>query len=174
MKSTHRDGIGLAIALVGLLGAAMFAAGDAPLEQQSLAKALTGVSTTLQSGVQSAEAQGTSISAKFELDDQKQLQLSVYTMKGNAFSEVMVDHKTRKIVKTEPITEGEDLAAAKAQSAAISKAKMSLRAAIDAAVASNAGFRAVSAMPALKAGAPVATIELLKGMTFKMVTQKMD
>jgi hypothetical protein len=56
--------------------------------------------------VQSAEAQGTAISAKFELDDQKQLQLSVYTMKGNAFSEVVVDQKTGKIVKTEPITEG--------------------------------------------------------------------
>jgi hypothetical protein len=56
------------------------------------------------------KAQGTAISAKFELDDQKQLQLSVYTMKGNAFSEVVVDHKTGKIAKTEPITEGEDLA----------------------------------------------------------------
>jgi hypothetical protein len=31
-------------------------------------------------------------------------------MKGNAFSEVVVDQKTGKIVKTEPITEGEDLA----------------------------------------------------------------
>ena len=175
MSTTYRGVMAMAaVALTALWGSATFAAGDAAQEQQALAKALASVSATLESGVAAAEAQGTPISAKFELDDQKQLQLSVYTMKGTAFSEVVVDYKTGKIAKTEPITEGEDLAAAKTQSAAISKAKLSLRAAIDAAVKSNVGFRAVRAIPAMKMGAPIATIEVLKGTTFKTVSEKLD
>lgn len=47
-------------------------------------------------------------------------------MKGNGFSEVIVDHKTGKVAKAEPITGGEDLTAAKAQSEAMAKAKRSL------------------------------------------------
>jgi hypothetical protein len=174
MNTNYRRAMASAIALMALAVSATLAAGDAAQEQQALAKALVPVSGTLQSGLAAAEAQGTPISAKFELDDQKQLQLSVYTMKGTAFSEVVVDYKTEKVAKTEPITEGEDLAAAKTQSAAISKAKVSLRAAIDAAVKGNVGFRAVRAVPALKAGAPIATIELLKGTTFKTVSEKLD
>ena len=37
-------------------------------------------------------------------------------MKGGKFSEVIVDHDTGKVAKTEAITGGEDLAAAKEQS----------------------------------------------------------
>ena len=50
-------------------------------------------------------------------------------LKGDKFSEVIVDHKTGKTAKTEAITSGEDLTAAKAQSSAMAKAKVSLRSA---------------------------------------------
>ena len=46
-------------------------------------------------------------------------------MKGDKFSEVIVDHKTGKVAKAEPITGADDLSAAKAQGEAMAKAKRS-------------------------------------------------
>jgi hypothetical protein len=142
-------------------------------EQRALAKALTPISATLESGIAVAESQGTPISAKFEID-KNALQLSVYTMQGTAYSEVIVDYKGGKIAKTEPITGGEDLVAAKQQGAAMAKATMSLRSAVATAVKANARYRAVSATPMMKAGHPLATIELVNGTMFKTVSQKLD
>ena len=82
--------------------------------------------TSLEKGLSASETQGKPISGKFEVEDGK-LQLSVYTMKGDKFSEVIVDHKTGKVAKTEAITGGDDLTAAKAQSEAMAKTKLSLR-----------------------------------------------
>jgi hypothetical protein len=130
-------------------------------EQAELAKALQGVSVTLEQGLAASEPSGTPISAKFEVEEGK-LQLSVYTMKGTQFSEVAVDYKTGRAAKTEPITEGEDLTAAKAQAAAMAKATQTLRAVAE---------RAVKANPA---GKPVAKLTLLKGTAFKSVTEKLD
>lgn len=87
-------------------------------EQAELANALRGVTVSLEQGLSAATSSGTPISGKFEVEDGK-LQLSVYTMKGDQFSEVIVDHKTGRVGKTEKIEEGEDLAAAKSQSAEI-------------------------------------------------------
>jgi hypothetical protein len=70
-------------------------------------------------------------------------------MRGEKFSEVVVDHKTGKIAKSEPITGGEDLAAAKEQSEVMAKAKFSLGAATKKALAANKGFIAVSVTPAI-------------------------
>ena len=142
-------------------------------EQAELAKALQGVSTTLEQGLAASEPSGTPISGKFEVEEGK-LQLSVYTMKGMQFSEVAVDYKTGRVAKTEAITEGEDLAAAKTQSAAMDKATQTLRAVAERAVKANPGFRAVSIFPALTAGKPIAKLTLLKGSTFKAVTEKLD
>ncbi|HEX9547482.1 MAG TPA: hypothetical protein VF942_09110, partial [Acidimicrobiales bacterium] len=102
------------------------------------------------------------------------LQLSVYTMKGDKFSEVIVDPKTGKVAKAEPITGGDDLTAAKAQSEAMAKAKRSLVAVASEAVKENKGFRAVSVMPAMKDDHPVADVTLLKGTEWKTVTEKLD
>src|SRR5262249_49556699 len=113
------------------------------------------------------------ISAKFEVEEGK-LQLSVYTMKGNKFSEVIVDHQTGRIAKSEPITGGEDLASAKQQANAMAKAKSSLSAAVDAAVTANSGFRAVSVIPSLKGGKPVADVTLAKAREFKTVSQNLN
>src|SRR5262249_6501140 len=104
----------------------------------------------------------------------REAQLSVYTMKGNQFTEVIVDYTTGKVTETEAITGGDDLAAAQAQRAAMAKAKKGLRAAVDAAVKANAGSRAVSVVPALKDGHPVATITLAKGQTITTVSEKLD
>src|SRR5205823_417614 len=111
----------------------------------------------LEQGLSAAASAGTPISGKFEVEDGK-LQLSIYTMKGNQFSEVIVDHKTGRVTKTEKIDSGEDLAAAKAQSAAMAKTKQSLRAAVDRGVKANPGFRAVSVAPDLEGGTPTAKL----------------
>jgi hypothetical protein len=142
-------------------------------EQAALARAMTGVEVSLEKGLAASASEGKPISAKFEVEDGN-LQLSVYTMKGEKFSEVVVDHKTGKVAKTEAITEGDDLAAAKAQSAAMAKAKSSLADAVGKAVKANPAFHAVSAMPALKDGHPVAEVVLIKGEMLKNVSEKLD
>ncbi|MGE5820207.1 MAG: hypothetical protein ACM37Z_19435 [Deltaproteobacteria bacterium] len=142
-------------------------------EHAELAKALKGVKLSLEKGLSASESQGKPISAKFEMEDGK-LQLSVYTMKGDKFAEVIVDHKTGKTAKTEAITGGDDLAAAKAQSGAMAKAKVSLRNATEKVVKANKGFRAVSVTPSVKDGHPVADIDLVKGDEFKTVSEKLD
>jgi len=102
------------------------------------------------------------------------LQLSVYTAKGDKFSELVVDHKSGKIAKTEAITGGDDLKEAQAQNTAMGKAKDSLRAAVGKAVGANKGFRAVSAIPKLDGDHPVAEVTLVKGAESKTVTEKLD
>ena len=142
-------------------------------EHAELGKALKDAKISLQSGLSASAKEGRPISAKYELDEGK-LQLSVYTMKGDSFSEVIVDHKTGKVAKAEPITHSEDLTAAKAQSEAMAKAKRSLDAAASEAVKDNKGFRVVSVMPALKDGHPVADVTLVKGTEWKTVSEKLD
>ncbi len=142
-------------------------------EHAELAKALNDAKMSLQGGLTASAKGGKPISAKYEVEDGK-LQLSVYTMKGDKFSEVIVDHKTGKVSKTEPITQGDDLTHAKAQSEAMAKAKRSLDAAATEAVKENKGYRAVSVMPALKDGHPVADVTLVKGAEWKTVSEKLD
>ena len=142
-------------------------------EHAELAKALKDAKISLQRGLTASAKEGRPISAKYEVEDGK-LQLSVYTMKGDKFSEVIVDHKAGNVAKAEPITGGDDLAAAKAQSEAMAKAKRSLVAAADEAVKENTGYRVVSVMPALKDGHAVADVTLLKGADWKTVSEKLD
>jgi hypothetical protein len=66
------------------------------------------------------------------------------------------------------------LALPKAQSAAMAKAKLSLRAATENAVKANKGFVAVSVTPSLKDGHPVAEVTLAKGEEFKTAAEKLD
>lgn len=142
-------------------------------EHAELAKALKDAKIPLERGLTASAKEGKPISAKYEVEDGK-LQLSVYTMKGNNFSEVIVDHKTGKIAKAEPITKGDDLAHAKEQSEAMAKAKRSLGAAASEAVKENKGYRVVSVMPAVKEGHPVADVTLVKGTEWKTVSEKLD
>ena len=142
-------------------------------EHAELAKALKDAKISLQRGLTTSAKEGQPISAKYEVEHGK-LQLSVYTMKGDKFSEVIVDHKTGKVAKAEPITQGDDLEHAKAQSEAMAKAKRSLDAAATEAVKENKGYRVVSVMPALKEGHPVADVTLVKGSDWKTVSEKLD
>jgi hypothetical protein len=142
-------------------------------DKEQLAKALKEAKIPLQRGLAASAKEGKPISAKYEVEDGK-LQLSVYTMKGAGFSEVIVDHNTGKIAKTEPITQGDDLAHAKEQSAAMAKAKRSLGAAASEAIKENRGYRVVSVMPALKDDHPVADVTLVKGTEWKTVSERLD
>ena len=137
-----------------------------------LAKALVGAKVTLEEGLAASEREGTPISGKFELEDGK-LQLSIYTMKGDTFSEVIIDHTTGKVAKVAPITSGEDLTAATAQRAAMVKAKRALPEVVDTAVKTYTGFRAVSIVPAMK-GHAVAEMTLVKDGAFTTVAESLD
>ncbi len=138
-----------------------------------LAEALESVKVSLDDGLRATEAQGTPISGKFELEDGK-LQLSVYTMKNDEFFEVMVDHKTGKIAKAEPISGGYDLTAAKAQAQAMAKAKSSLYDVTGKVVKANKGSQAVSVAPSLKDGHPVAAVTLVKKDHFTTISSPLD
>jgi hypothetical protein len=128
---------------------------------------------TLQGGLKASEAQGTPISAKFEIEDGK-LQLSVYTMKGNDFMEIIADPNNGAIAKAGKITDAGDLKDAAEQKAAMAKAKVTLLNATETAVNANAGSRAVSIVPEMKNGQATAEVTLLQGTTFKKVMEKLD
>ncbi len=152
---------------------AIFADDDDDEGQEKLIKLLDASKIILQQGLTVSEQQGQPISAKFEVDEGK-LQLSVYTAKDGKFSEVLVDHTTGKVMKGEPITEGDDLIAAKSQSAAMAKAKTTLKEAADKAAAQSANARVVSAVPSLKDGRPIVSIAFLDGKQMKTVQQPLD
>jgi hypothetical protein len=164
----------LAAAMGTLLAAAAPSAAQGPdKEHAELAKALAAAKVSLGSGLTAAGTGSKPISAKFEVEDGKLL-LSVYTEKGGKFNEVVVDHLTGKVAKSEAITEGEDLTHARSQSEAMAKAKVSLAAAVSRAEAANAGYHAVSVFPSLKDGHPVAEVSLEKGDEWRTVTEKLE
>src|ERR1700746_3545689 len=89
----------LLVAATGFLGAAIVPAWAEEADPAGLAAAMKNATATLEGGLKASEAQGTPISAKFEIEDGK-LQLSVYTMKGSDFMEVVADPNTSTIAKT--------------------------------------------------------------------------
>jgi hypothetical protein len=161
--------IGL-LAGVSVLGMAF---ADEAKEQAAVAKQLSSAKVTLSQGLAASEAQGRPISAKFEVDE-GHFQLSVYTAQGSTFQEVLVDYTTGKIAKAGPLDEADDVAAAKKQMAAMAKAKTTLKAATDKAESENAGYRAVSVTPMLKADHAVAKVTLVKDSQFKSVSESLE
>ena len=168
----HRRMLLLTIAslTIGLMGGRIYAE---ERNDPALIKSMADVKVTLQEGLTAAAQQGKPISAKFELEDGK-LQLSVYTENAGKFSEVIVDYTTGKVAKTEAITEGEDLTAAKSQSAAMEKVKTNLKTAVDKSAAQSPGSRAVSVIPTLKGEHAVASVTLITGQEFKSVEQPLE
>ena len=152
---------------------AAFALSARAEEKGDLATKMKEAKVSLEKGIAASKTKGTPISAKYELENGK-LQLSVYTAKGDSFSEVIVNHKTGKVAKAEPITGGDDLTAAKAQSEAMSKAKIPLQAAVSKAVKANKAYKAVSVMPSAKDGHPTAEVTLMKGTESKTVAEQLD
>lgn len=146
--------------------------------RDKLERALLGARLPLETGLAVSSTQGTPISAKYEIDDSG-FQLSVYTVKTDAFSddtfsEVIVDFNTGTVSRVEPITDSGDLAAAQSQKAAMAGARRSLEAATASTVKANAGYRAVSALPGLDGGRPVAEIILVRGSEWKVVSEPLD
>jgi hypothetical protein len=139
----------------------------------AMAAALKGATLTLQDGLKAGEREGQPISAQFEIDDGK-LRLSIYTSKGDDFTEVVADPKTGVVVKTEKITDSDELTDAADQKAAMEKATISLAAAVDTVVKENTGALAVAAFPDLRDGHAVADVTLLQGTTAKTVTKKLE
>jgi hypothetical protein len=156
--------------IVSLTLAGLCPAWSAEQDDAALIKAMSGAKVTLQQGLTASEREGRPISAKFEMENGK-LQLSVYTEKNGKFFEVIVDHMKGSIAKTEPITEGDDLADAKSQSAAMANAKTGLKAAVDKTVGLNL---AVGVTPDIKDGHPVASITVAKDGKLQTVTQHLD
>ncbi len=138
-----------------------------------LSKALAEATVSLEQGLRASEREGRPISGKFEIDDGA-LQLSIYTMKGDGFSEVIVDYKTGNVLKVENITDADDLKAARAQSQAMAKAKVPLAKAVQDAVGANGSYRAVSVMPIVKPSGTMADIALMKGGEVKKVSEKLN
>src|SRR6516165_11248846 len=130
----------IAAAGVLLLGGLAARAGD-DTSPAAMAKALQQASLPLEKATKVSEREGKPISAKYEIEHGA-LQLSIYTMKGDRFSEVIINHTSGAVAKDEWITDADDMKAAQAQAAAMAKAKVSLDVATDHAVKANAGYRA--------------------------------
>jgi hypothetical protein len=161
------------VAAVGLSGPGALPAWGEDDDAAVLATALKDTKYTLQDGLKASEREGQPISAQFEIDDGK-LQLSIYTTKGDDFTEVVADPTSGAIMKSGKITDNDDLNDAAEQKAAMAKATVSLLAAADAAVKDNAGSRVVGIFPELTDGHAVAEVTLLQGTTAKKVTEKLE
>src|SRR5437660_2142933 len=163
--------VGLTIMSVWLLGGQMLAAQDAHGKADAaLMKALQGVKVSLVDGLTASEQEGTPISGKFELEE-GEIQLSVYTMKGDTFSEVIVDHTTGKVAKVEPITSGKDLTDATAQRAAMATATKALRAVVTATLTAHPGAQAVSVTPTVQGDHAVAELTLIENGAMTTVSE---
>jgi hypothetical protein len=137
-------------------------------DSAALLKAFPAATVSLQQGLEAATAQGKPISGKFEMDNGK-LQLSVYTIKGGKFAEVIVDYGSGKVLKVEPITQGDDLVQAKAQASALAKAKTALKAIADKVEHDTPGSRVVSVTPAKKDNKTVAAVAVAQGNEIKTI-----
>jgi len=142
-------------------------------EREALARQLRGAWLPLESGMSVSRSEGTPLSAKYEIEDGT-FQLSVYTSSGEALSEVIVDESAGTIAKVHAIEHREDLAAALQQKDAMARATRTLEVATTEAVRANPGYRAVSAMPRLNDGRPVAEITLADGADWRVVLQPLD
>jgi hypothetical protein len=164
--------LGLA-ALVGFADHNAIFADDEDETQEALIKTMDAAKISLQQGLEASEQQGQPISAKFEIDNGK-LQLSIYTAKDGKFFEVLVDDVTGKILKVAPLQEGDDLTAAHEQSAAMAKAKVSLKTAVEITMSESANVRPVNVLPVVKDGHPVASIDVLSYNEIRAVQQPLD
>jgi hypothetical protein len=166
--------LAVSVVVAGILMAASISArAEDEADAAALAKALPQATVPLDQGLKASEREGKPISAKYEIEDGA-LQLSVYTMRGTKFSEVIVDHKSGAIKKAEPITEGGDLKEAQEESAAMAKAKLPLESAVTSAVKANSGYRAVSVTAKLEGGQAVAAVTLMRGTEVRKVTEKLN
>lgn len=82
-----------------------FGEANDPKERDALARALPQAQVPLARGLSASAREGVPLSAKFEIDDGV-FQLSVYTMSGDDFSEVIVHYATGAVAKVTCQVEG--------------------------------------------------------------------
>jgi hypothetical protein len=160
-------------AICGLSTAITGAANQQVGDHAALGNLVRSAPISLEQGLRASESRGSPISGKFEIENGK-FQLSVFTSRRDKFFEVIVNHDTGKIERTDAITRGDDLDAARAQRAVMAKAKRSLRD-VTAQVASTfPDARVVSVVPELKDGHAIATLKLFQGKVFKTSTVPLE
>ena len=136
-------------------------------DKAELATAVSGAKVTLEQGLMTSKKSGKPVSAKFEIENGKP-QLSIYTVKdGTKYNEVIVDHTSGEIAKTEPITGGDDLTDAKKQNDGMFRATRELREAVKEAKHDNPSYLAVSVWPEMKDGHSLANVMLVKDNDWK-------
>jgi hypothetical protein len=128
--------------------------------------ALADSTVTLQAGMAAGAHQGRPVSARFEMPD-GDLQLGVFTATRSGFVETILDPKGGVVISTAQITDADDLAEAIAQKAAMERATVPLVAATERAIEENPGSRAVSVVPELRNGHPVAIVTLQQSRRFR-------
>ncbi len=164
-------------ALVVVVAALLFASPPSSAEDDvdavALARALPQATVSLEQGLKASGREGTPLSARYEIEGGA-LRLSIYTMNRDQFSEIIVDHKSGVIRKSEAIIEGADMKVATAQGVAMSRARISLEDAVGNAARVFPGYRAVGVTASLDSGHPVATTTLMKGGDVKKVIETLD
>ena len=164
------------IALLSVLAVALWIgpakAAMTDKDKAELAPIVANAKVTLEQGLMTSKKNGKPVSGKFEIENGKP-QVSVYTIKdGSKYYEVIVDHTSGEIAKAEPITGGDDLAAAKKQSDGMFRATRELREAVKEAKRDNPGYLAVGVWPEMKDNHSLATVTLVKDNDWK--TQVID
>lgn len=165
--------------LAGMIAAVLAGYATSPRAEDNrdlsgISKGLSQAKISIEQALKLSRREGIPISAKYEIE-YGAFQLSVYTMKGSAFFEVIVDHETGAIKKSEPLVENQDKEDAKNQSRAVAAATVTLEAAVEKAVKANPGYRALSVVPTiLKGGKPVAEVALIHGTSVRKVTEKLN
>ena len=128
---------------------------------------------TLESGLAVVEQRGRPVSANFDIAD-GDLQLVIWIETIDGLRQVVVDPNTAAIVRAEPINASDDLADAIAQKAAMDKARISLRSAVQQALRDNVDARVLEARPELKEGHAIAVTTLLVNGRFRRVSKWLE
>ena len=135
----------------------------------ALARAMLGAKISLATGLKASERLGTPVSARFEMEGDGVV-VSVYAVKDETFREIVVNGRTGDIMRMEPVA-GLKLAAARGEKSSMIGATLRLREAVANAERAHYGYRAVRAIPGVRAGRPVAEITLLRDSAFKTVAE---
>jgi hypothetical protein len=159
--------------VVTFLMAACVAYGTEDRESAKLAEALKGTRVSLEAGLSVSERVGIPISGEFEVTDGS-LELTVYVVKGSELLDVTVDPKTGMVTSVEPIADAKELSLANSYRDVMLRARVSLRAATEHVVQANPGFRAVSVVPTMKDGHPLAELVLVRGQEFKEIVAVLE
>ena len=139
----------------------------------AIMRKLPDATVSLDQALKTSEQEGKPISAEYDVEDGI-LQISVYVEKDGRFREVIVDPKSGTINTTKPLTIPREVDEAQAESAALSRVKSPLTAALATVVGSNSEYRPVSIIPMSGDDETVATVTLMSAAAIMRMAQKLD